>query len=353
MNKNRLLKMFEQTGAEVLISEAPQTRLWYANVQTTDGFIAIEKDKATLFVDGRYIEYAQKHAKNVEVVLIAGTNMQDWFKARNFKKIALEKDYLIKNVQERIISLIQPEELIWVSGQELRIVKSQEELHLMQKVIDISLSALNEFKTWVKAGISEKEAAAMLNFLLKKHGADKEGFDEIIASASNAAEPHHHPTDKLIEDNSLLKVDFGAKYQGYTADITRTFVVGDESKVNPEALKILQIVEEAAALGRKAVRPGIKVSEIDKICRDYISSKGYGQYFTHSTGHGLGIDVHELPNVSSRSNTILEPGMIITVEPGIYIEGLAGARIEDDVLVTESGHYVFSRPLTEDNKRNF
>lgn len=91
MNKNRLLKMFEQTGAEVLISEAPQTRLWYANVQTTDGFIAIEKDKATLFVDGRYIEYAQKHAKNVEVVLIAGTNMQDWFKARNFKKIALEK----------------------------------------------------------------------------------------------------------------------------------------------------------------------------------------------------------------------------------------------------------------------
>lgn len=344
MNNKRLLKMFERTGAEVLISEAPQTRLWYANVQTTDGFIAIEKDKATLFVDGRYIEYAQKYAKNVEIVLIQGTNMQDWFKARNFKKVALEKDYLIKDVEERIINIVNPEELLWVNGQELRIVKSQEELKLMQKVVDISLAALDEFKTWVKPGITEKEAAAMLNFLLKNHGADKEGFDEIIASGPSSAEPHHHPTDKLIEDNNLLKVDFGAKYKGYTADITRTFVIGDQSKVNPEALKILEIVKEAAALGRKAVRPGIKVSEIDKICRDYITKKGYGQYFTHSTGHGLGIDVHELPNVSTRSNTILEPGMIITVEPGIYIEGLGGARIEDDVLVTEDGYYVFSRP---------
>ncbi|SYV97839.1 Xaa-Pro aminopeptidase [Mycoplasmopsis edwardii] len=184
----------------------------------------------------------------------------------------------------------------------------------------------------------------MLNFLLKKHGGDKEGFDEIIASAASSAEPHHHPTDKLIEDNNLLKVDFGAKYKGYTADITRTFFIGDEAKANPKAKEILQIVKEAAALGRKAVRPGVKTSDIDRICRDYIASKGYAEYFTHSTGHGLGIDVHELPSVSSRAETVLEPGMIITVEPGIYIEGLGGARIEDDVLVTENGYYVFSRP---------
>ncbi|WP_322962728.1 aminopeptidase P family protein [Mycoplasmopsis cynos] len=352
MNRKKLDNIFEKYQIDALISEAPQTRLWYSGIQTTDGYLVIEKDKATLFVDGRYIEYAKKYAKNVDIVLLQGNVMSDWLKAKNFKKIALEKDYLIKQVQDHIIKLIEPHEIMWVSAQELRIVKSKEELIKMQAVIDISMKALDEFKKWVKPGVTEKEAAAMLNFMLKKNGADKEGFDEIIASGPNSAEPHHHPTDKVIENNHLLKVDFGALYQGYTADITRTFIVGDESKTNKEAKKILQIVKEAAALGRKAVKPGIKVSEIDKICRDYITEKGYGKYFTHSTGHGLGIDVHELPSVSSRSQTILEPGMIITVEPGIYIEGLGGARIEDDVLVTENGHYVFSRP-EETNEKPF
>ncbi|WP_117275700.1 aminopeptidase P family protein [Mycoplasmopsis edwardii] len=344
MDRRRLEKMFLEHGVDALISEAPQTRLWYSGIETTDGFIVIEKDKATLFVDGRYIEYATKFAKNVDIVLIQGNLMKKWFEERKFSKIALEEDYLIKQVQDRIISLVKPKEIVWVNAQELRIVKSKEELKIMQKVVDISLSALEEFKQWVKPGVSEKDAAAMLNFLLKKHGGDKEGFDEIIASAASSAEPHHHPTDKLIEDNNLLKVDFGAKYKGYTADITRTFFIGDEAKANPKAKEILQIVKEAAALGRKAVRPGVKTSDIDRICRDYIASKGYAEYFTHSTGHGLGIDVHELPSVSSRAETVLEPGMIITVEPGIYIEGLGGARIEDDVLVTENGYYVFSRP---------
>ncbi|MGV2392519.1 UNVERIFIED_CONTAM: M24 family metallopeptidase [Campylobacter lari] len=196
--------------------------------------------------------------------------------------------------------------------------------------------------------MTEKEVAAYLNFLLKKHGADKESFDEIIAAGSNSAEPHHHPTDKKLEEGELLKVDFGALYKGYSADITRTTILGGEDKAkNPEIVKILNIVKEAAARGRAAVRPGIKCKDVDKVCRDYIESQGYGKYFVHSTGHGLGIDVHELPSVSSRGEYILEPGMVVTVEPGIYIEGIGGARIEDDVLVTENGNYVFSRPSNE------
>ncbi|QGZ97855.1 M24 family metallopeptidase [Mycoplasma sp. NEAQ87857] len=345
MDRRKLDQMFDQLGVEVLISEAPQTRLWYANVQTTDGFIAIEKNKATLFVDGRYIEYARKHAKNVDIVLIKGNSMSEWFKNRNYQKIALEKNYLTKSVENRIMSMVNPKEVHWVNAQELRIVKSKEEIQKMQEVIDISLKAYDEFMQKVQPGMTEKEAAALLNYLLKTNGADKEGFDEIIATGASSAEPHHHPTDKKLEEGQLLKVDFGALYQGYTADITRTSILGGEDKAkDPKMLEILNIVKEAAYEGRKAVRPGIKSSEIDKICRDYIASKGYGEYFVHSTGHGLGIDVHELPNVSSVAEWVLEPGMIITVEPGIYIEGLGGARIEDDVLVTETGHYVFSRP---------
>ncbi|MFV8479088.1 M24 family metallopeptidase [Mycoplasma sp. VS428] len=344
MDKRKLNEMFDETGAEVLISEAPQTRLWYAGVQTTDGFIAIERDKATLFVDGRYIEYCRNNAKNVDVVLIKGNSLAEWFAKRGYKKIALEKNYLTKEVQDRIVKMVNPEEIKWIDAQALRVIKSKDELKIMQAVIDISLSALEEFKQWVKPGISEKEAGAYLNFLLKKHGGDKEGFDEIIASASSSAEPHHHTTDKKLEEGCLLKVDFGARYKGYTADITRTWILGGEDKVkDPKALEILNIVKEAAAAGRASVKPGMKASDVDKVCRDYIKAKGYGDYFVHSTGHGLGIDVHEWPSISPMSQWVLEPGMILTVEPGIYIEGLGGARIEDDVLVTEKGHYVFSR----------
>ncbi|WP_426461472.1 M24 family metallopeptidase [Mycoplasma hafezii] len=345
MDRKKLDEMFDKLGVEVLISEAPQTRLWYAGIQTTDGMIAIEKDKATLFVDGRYIEYARNNAKNVDIVLIKGNSMSEWFKNRGYKKIALEKNYLTKEVENRIMKMVNPEVVEWVDAQELRIVKSDEELQIMQKVIDITLEAYDEFMQNVKEGMTEKEAAALLNYYLKMHGAEKEGFDEIIAAGPSSAEPHHHPTDRKIEKGQLLKVDFGARYKGYTADITRTSIFGgEETAKNPKLVEILNIVKEAAYEGRKAVRPGIKASEVDKVCRDYIASKGYGEYFVHSTGHGLGIDVHEWPSVSPLSNFVLEPGMILTVEPGIYIEGLGGARIEDDVLVTEDGHYVFSRP---------
>ncbi|QNM93352.1 aminopeptidase P family protein [Mycoplasma sp. Pen4] len=343
MNRIKLDEMFEKTGVEVLISEAPQTRLWYADVQTSDGFIAIEKDKATLFVDGRYIEYAQNNAKNVDIVLIKGNSLAEWFKNKGFKKIALEKNYLTKEVENRIVKMVNPEHIEWVDAQALRVLKSEKEIETLQKAIDISLTALAEFKEWVKPGITEKEAGAWLNYLMKKHGAEKEGFDEIIATAASSAEPHHHTTDKKLVAGSLLKVDFGAQYHGYTADITRTFILGDEKDADPKMLEILNIVKEAAAEGRKIVRPGIKASEVDKACRDYIKAKGYGEYFVHSTGHGLGIDVHEWPSISPMSEWVLEPGMVLTVEPGIYIEGFGGARIEDDVLVTEDGHIVLSR----------
>ncbi|ADE19875.1 aminopeptidase P family protein [Mycoplasma crocodyli] len=345
MDKSRLNKMFNELKVEALVSEAPQTRLWYSNVQTTDGYIIIEPKKATLFVDGRYIEYAQNKAKNVDVKLLTATSMKEWFKERAFKSVAFESNYLTKDSENYLTKIINPKEVKWVDGQVLRIIKDKEEIETMQKVVDISLSAYDELLTWIKPGMTEKEVAAYLNYLLKKHGGDKESFDEIVAASTSSAEPHHHPTDKKLVEGELLKIDFGALYKGFCADITRTHVLGGEDKVNnPKLLEILNIVKQAAKKGRDIVKPGIKASDVDKICRDYIEAAGYGEYFVHSTGHGLGIDIHELPRASKNDHTILEEGMIITVEPGIYIEGLGGARIEDDVLVTKTGRYVFSRP---------
>ncbi|QZE12203.1 M24 family metallopeptidase [Mycoplasma sp. Ms02] len=344
MNRKRLDELFASLNVEAIISEAPQTRLWYAGVKTTDGLIVIEKDKATLFVDGRYIEYAQNNAKNVEVVLNSGNSVAQWFANRALKSIALESNYLVKDWENRIMKLTAAQEVKWFDGQELRIVKDEQEIAKLQKAIDISLKSYDQLMEWIKPGMTEKEVAAYLNYLLKVNGCQKEGFTEIIASGASSAEPHHSPTDKLIEANSLLKVDFGGEYDGYTADITRTTILGGkENAKDPKMVEILEIVEEAARLGREAVKPGVSGADIDKICRDYIESKGYGDYFVHSTGHGLGVDVHELPSVSRASVKPLEPGMVITVEPGIYIERLGGARIEDDVLVTENGHIVLSR----------
>ncbi|VEU78023.1 aminopeptidase P family protein [Mycoplasmopsis columbinasalis] len=344
MNRKILDKLFAEKKVDALVSMVPQTRLWYAKVQTTDGYLVVEKDKAYLFVDGRYIEYARSKAKNVEIILLKGTKtLQEFFDQKRYNTVAFEKDYLTYGDFKRLEALIKPSHVEWISGQHLRIVKSKEEIEIMQKSIDISLKAYDELLQWVKPGMTEKEVAAKLNYLLKINGADKESFDEIIATGKYSAEPHHHPTDAVLKEGDLLKVDFGALYKGYSADITRTIVLGGKAS-NPEAAKILQIVKEAAKAGRDAVRPGIKASEIDAICRKYITDAGYGQYFVHATGHGLGIDVHEEPYVSSLSDAILEPGHIITVEPGIYIEGLGGARNEDDVLVTETGRYVFSQP---------
>lgn len=347
MNKNVLNKKFKELKMDAIISQAPQTRLWYSEIQTTDGYIIIEPNKAYLFVDGRYIEYCQNNAKNVEIHLLAKGTLQSFLNEKKYKNVAFEKDYLIYEDYLSIKNMLKLEEknIQWINGQELRIYKSLDEVAKLQKAIDISLSAYEELMTKIKEGQNEKEVASLLNYIMKQKGAEKEGFDEIVAAGSSSAEPHHHPVEnKKVQKGELLKIDYGAQYLGFTADITRTCIFGGEDKVNnPEALKILNIVKAAAKAGRDAVKPGIKASEIDKICRDYISKAGYEKFFLHGTGHGLGIDVHELPYVRSTSDYILEPGMVITVEPGIYIEGLGGARIEDDVLVVKQGRYVFSR----------
>ncbi|ULL02575.1 M24 family metallopeptidase [Mycoplasmopsis synoviae] len=352
MDKTRLLKLLDLHKADALVSEAPQTRLWYAKVETSDGYIVVEKDKATLFVDNRYIEYAKKTAKNVEVKLLAGDNLKNFFKEKRFKKVLLEENYLTKQLTKHLLSLmdLKEENVAWVHGQELRVVKSKEEVKTLQEVVDLSLKSYNQLMAWLrskldkKEKVTEKHAAAKLAYFMQINGCSKEGFDSIVATGKNAAEPHHHPTDDVIEDNEILKVDFGGLYKGFCADITRTSFLGDRAKAkDPKVLEVLQIVEEAAKAGRDAVRPGVLASDIDLVCRNYIKAKGYENYFLHSTGHGLGIDVHELPVVSFRGETVLEPGMVITVEPGIYLEGLTGARIEDDVLVTETGRRVLSR----------
>ncbi|HSB65384.1 MAG TPA: Xaa-Pro peptidase family protein [Anaerolineales bacterium] len=217
----------------------------------------------------------------------------------------------------------------------LRMYKDEAELSAMRRAVAIAQKALDATLPQVKIGITEQELASELTLHLLKAGCDPElPFSPIVSGGPNSANPHASPSNRKLMMGDLLVIDWGASYQGYLSDITRTFVMG---KLGPEFEKISRIVLEANEAGRNAAKPGIPIEMVDQAARRIIESAGYGQYFTHRTGHGLGMEGHEMPYVRAGNQQLLEPGMTFTIEPGIYLPGKNGVRIEDDVVVTSSG----------------
>ena len=342
MNQAILDQIMQNQALDAIISFAYQTRLWYAKVMTSDGIIFIERSKADLIVDGRYIEYASQHAKNVKVHNRKNNFLESFVKTKNYQRIGIEKEYLTLQQLAMLKRLFPKANIVEISGQALREIKTPSEITKLKKACAITLTALASIEKMLKPGISEKAIERHLTFKLKEMGADKEAFDAIVVSGSRGALPHGDPSSKKIMSGELVTIDCGAFYQGYASDITRTFKIGQVS--NPQLNEIFEIVKTAQQMGIKAIKPGILTTDIDKVCRDYIKSKGYGAAFLHSTGHGLGIDVHENPPISSCKSKKLKPGMVITVEPGIYIAGIGGVRFEDDILVTSDGYEILSDP---------
>jgi Xaa-Pro dipeptidase len=217
----------------------------------------------------------------------------------------------------------------------LRMRKDRDEIDAMRKAAQIAQQALKETLPQVKAGITEREVAAELTTQLLRAGSDVEiPFPPIISSGVNGANPHALPSERRLATGDLLVIDWGAGYKGYFSDITRTFAIGD---VEDEFKHIAAIVRAANQAGRAAVKPGATAHSIDQAARDVIQEAGYGPFFTHRTGHGLGMEAHEAPYMRAGNLQVLEPGMTFTVEPGIYLPGRGGVRIEDDVVVTKDG----------------
>lgn len=222
----------------------------------------------------------------------------------------------------------------------LRLRKEPAEVEAMRRAVKIAQSALEATIPLIKMGMTEKELSAELVMQLLRHGSEPEmPFSPIVSAGPNAANPHASPTERKLQAGDLLVVDWGAAYDGYISDLTRTFAVGE---VDDEFQKIHKVVQEANAAGRAAARPGVPCAEVDKAAREVIEKAGYGKYFTHRTGHGIGMEGHEEPYMRGDNLQILEPGMAFTVEPGIYLPGRNGVRIEDNVVVTESGADVLS-----------
>jgi len=217
---------------------------------------------------------------------------------------------------------------------DLRLKKDKAEVDAMRQAVKIAQDSLEETIPFIIVGMTEKEVSSELVVQLLKHGSDPEmPFSPIVSGGPNAANPHASPSDRKLQVGDLLVVDWGAAHAGYISDLTRTFAVG---QIDEEYLKIHKIVQESNAAGRAAGKPGVPCANVDKAARDVIEKAGYGEYFTHRTGHGIGMEGHEEPYMRGDNMQILEPGMAYTVEPGIYLPGRNGVRIEDNVVITET-----------------
>lgn len=255
--------------------------------------------------------------------------------------IAIE-DTMWFSAFEKIYEKFKQARFIKASGiiGELRKYKTIDEAEKMRKSSELADKALEKIIPMIKAGMEENEVRDLLETEMKHQGMTGPSFETIIGSGPNSALPHYTAGDRVLNDGDSIVIDFGGVYQGYCSDMTRTVMLGKASK---EYKEVYETVKEAQIRAVEAVRPGIKASEIDAVARSYITEKGYGGYFIHRTGHGIGMEVHEEPYISDISNTVLQPGMVFSIEPGVYLPGKFGVRIEDLVMVTDNGVEVLNK----------
>ncbi|MGL4769015.1 MAG: M24 family metallopeptidase [Mycoplasmoidaceae bacterium] len=335
------LEKLKQLNADALFFRSKQNRFWSTGFPSSEGFVVITKSEIYCFLDGRYYEKAKIFFSNTTVKLKKLVNLKsviNFLKEDDIKILLVEEEYLTINYY---LSLQKENfDLININTQELRILKTPFELEKLTKAAKIATEAMEWLKTNIKPGMTELEVAAMSTHKMLMLGAEKISFDPIIASGINGGFPHHNPTNKKIEDGEFVTIDMGCIYEGYCSDLTRTFPIGKPKSIQMQ--KIYDIVLNANLVGIDSVKSGLTGKEIDKLTRDVINKAGYGEYFIHNTGHGVGIDIHELPNVSQNYDKVINEGSVITIEPGIYIPGVGGVRIEDDVYVTKDGHIVLT-----------
>lgn len=315
---------------------------YFSKFNGSTAMLLVSKNKKYILTDDRYLAQAKEQCPDFEVVPTREylKPLNEIIKNDNLKDIGFEFEDVSLVTYDNLISKLDAN-MIRVSLKDERMSKQLDELNSIKKACEIVDETLAYFKENFKLGMSEKDVYKML--YKKTIDLDSEGFsfEPIIVSGPRGCMCHAGPSDRVLEVGDLLTIDFGVKYNGYCSDITRTF--GVKEVTDPKLLEIYEIVKEANLLAIKNIKCGMKAIDLDKIARDYITSKGYGQYFTHSLGHGVGIDIHEEPFVSSKSEAIIKENCIITIEPGIYIEGYAGVRIEDDVFVTKDGYEILTK----------
>ena len=338
-NVKKISAAVAESEAQAIFVTSDQNRYYATGFASSAGELIICGDgHAALFIDARYFEEASRSITQVEVIRSNDKPvyelMNDYFKSHNVTKLAVEEGSLSYAAYTSLQSKLEPE---LVPGQsllrELRAVKSDEEMEILIAAQRIAEKAYRNTLKLITPDITERELAAELTCQMLKLGAQDKSFDPIVVSGTLSSVPHGKPRDVKLQ-RGFLTMDFGALYKGYCSDTTRTVAIGEPTA---EMVKVYDTVLRAQTEAIKAARAGMLGRELDGVARRVITEAGYGEYFSHSLSHGVGIDIHEFPNCSPKSENVLEPGDVISMEPGIYLPGRFGVRIEDVIQIQKDG----------------
>lgn len=332
-------KILEENQAALISSDI--NRRYFTGFNSSAGTVIITKKTAALLIDFRYFEKAKATVSGFEVVLCERLHPQitEILKKENIKAIHLETDCVTLSAAERIKNALADFEIL-ESGRlseainHMRQIKAPDEVENIKKAQSITDKAFEHILEFISVGKTEREIALELEFFMRKNGSEGVAFDTIAVSGKNSSLPHGVPTDKPLEIGDFLTMDFGAVWNGYCSDMTRTVAIGG---LSAEQLNVYNTVLEAQTAALNTITPEKECKAIDKAARDLINKAGFEGRFGHGLGHSVGLEIHESPACNTRDETLLKPGMIMTVEPGIYLENKFGVRIEDMVLITENG----------------
>lgn len=309
-----------------------------------DSMLLLAPDKRFFITDSRYIEEAEKTVKGFEIMLVKSSiydTVKGIAKRARLKKMGFESMDLPYGAAHKLKSLLRPAAMKGVKGliKRMRAIKDKDEIRLIKKSAELVKDVFKAVEPSVRPGASEESLARDIEILFIRNGA-KPAFDPIVAAGHNASKPHARPSTSRLSEDDMVMLDIGCSLDGYNSDMTRMTALG---KVNKKIRKIFDVVKSAQEAAIKKIRPGARLADIDIAARARIAEEGYGKYFAHATGHGIGLEVHEDPTISGAAEGAAKEGMVFTVEPAIYLPGVGGVRIEDMVLVTDKGCEILTK----------
>ncbi len=344
---NRLIllqKFLSKNNLDAVIVKKLENVYYFSGFTGTTGMLLITKKGEYLLTDFRYIEQANGEAANYKVINCVKnvyTAIIEILEQDQSLNVGFEGEYFTYNDYFKLNKLKKNLKYKNINLDELRSIKDEEEIAHLRKAVNIADRAFEHILSYIKPGRSEIEVAVELEIFMRRLGSQKNAFSTIVASGIRGALPHGVATEKIINEGELVTLDFGAVYKGYHSDITRTICVGP---VEEKQQQLYDFVLQAQLLGVKTLKPGVSGQFVDEVVRRYIMNGGYGQFFGHGLGHGVGLEIHEFPRLSPASMCdSLKPMMVVTVEPGVYLPGWGGIRIEDTVMVTTEGCEVLTK----------
>jgi Xaa-Pro aminopeptidase len=340
----KVLKIIGNNALDACVIRGMDNIYYLTGFRGSEGTLVVTGGDVLLITDFRYITHAHEVTKDVKIVEQRGKQnvileLRDQY---GIKKMGFDSAHTTYQMYKRWTDTMQDIEFVPLENEieEIRKCKEPEEIEAIRKAIDISTNAFVEVFERIRPGKTERDIACDLDFTMRRMGADSPSFDTIVASGPRAALPHAVPTDREIKAGEAIILDFGAQINGYCSDETCTIAIGE---VNGKIKEIHKVVKDAKDIALEKVKAGMSIKDLDMVVRGFIDEAGYGDYFRHGVGHGVGIAVHEAPAITGTGEGILEEDMVITIEPGIYLPNLGGVRLEDMVLVTDNGSKVLTR----------